>query len=73
MHIEDWVLPEINLELCNRCGTCVELCSTGAVEMTEEGPAIVRPDDCDYCAECASLCPQNAITCTYEIVWGTEG
>jgi ferredoxin len=71
--MEDWVLPEINLLLCNRCGTCVERCPTGAAEMGSEGPAIVRPADCTYCALCESVCPRQAITCAYEIVWGMDG
>jgi ferredoxin len=65
----DWALPEIDLLLCNRCGTCVERCPTGAVEMTWEGPVIARPGDCTYCAICDAICPQRAITCAYEIVW----
>ena len=69
---KNWALPEINVALCDRCGTCVEHCPAGAVEMGTEGPVIVRPADCTYCASCESLCPQGAITCTYEIVWGQK-
>ncbi len=65
-----WALPEINTALCNRCGICVQHCSTHAVEMGPEGPYIARPQDCDYCATCDAICPQGAITCAYEIVWG---
>ena len=72
MLMENWALPEINLSLCNRCGTCVEQCPTDAVEMGAEGPFIARPPDCTYCAVCETLCPQDAITCSYEIVWGAE-
>lgn len=70
--MEEWALPEINLLLCTRCGTCVERCSTDAAEMGAEGPFIARPDDCTYCALCDAICPQGAIRCTYEIVWGAE-
>jgi ferredoxin len=68
--MKDWVLPEINLLLCNRCSLCVERCPTGAVEMGPEGPVIARPAGCTYCALCDAICPQGAITCSYEIVWG---
>jgi MinD superfamily P-loop ATPase len=69
----DWPLPEIDLSLCNRCGTCVERCPTGAVEMASHGPVIAHPSDCTYCAICDAICPQGAITCTYEIIWGKNG
>ena len=69
MHTENWALPEINLQRCIRCGTCVARCPTGAVEMEPEGPFIARPADCTYCALCDAICSQGAITCTYEIVW----
>jgi len=69
--MENWALPEINLLLCNRCGTCIEQCPTGAVEMKPEGPSIARPSDCTYCALCDAICPQGAIKCSYEIVWGS--
>jgi MinD superfamily P-loop ATPase len=67
--MNDWALPEINLEQCNRCGTCVELCPTDAVEMGPQGPFIARPVDCTYCTLCDAICLQGAITCSYEIVW----
>ena len=72
MLMTDWALPEINLHLCARCGTCVARCPTGAVEMGPEGPFIARPPDCTYCALCDAICSQGAITCTYEIVWGMD-
>lgn len=68
--MDERVLPEINLDLCNRCGACITGCPTGAVEMGPDGPFIARPEDCTYCAQCDALCPQGAITVAYEIVWG---
>jgi NAD-dependent dihydropyrimidine dehydrogenase PreA subunit len=68
--MEEWVLPEIDLQRCNRCYVCIEQCSTGAVEMGSGGPFIARPDDCTYCALCEGICPEGAIKCGYEIVWG---
>ncbi|MEA3339403.1 MAG: 4Fe-4S binding protein [Chloroflexota bacterium] len=68
--MNDWALPEIDLEHCDLCGACVEQCPTGAAEMGPEGPFIARPSDCTYCALCGDVCPQGAITFSYEIVWG---
>ena len=73
MRDRDWAIPEINLLLCSRCGTCVEQCPTGAVDMGPEGPVIARPADCTYCVLCEAICPQQAITCAFEIVWESEG
>ena len=70
--MEPWALPQIELQLCNRCGHCVEQCPVSAVEMKADGPSIVRPRECTYCALCEEICPEGAITCTYEIVWGEE-
>lgn len=64
----EWALPEIDYERCDRCGTCVTHCSTGAVEMGLQGPIFTRPADCTYCAECEAVCPQGAIAVRYEIV-----
>ncbi|MBC7223978.1 MAG: 4Fe-4S binding protein [Anaerolineae bacterium] len=65
-----WVVPDINLERCTRCGTCVERCPVGAVEMGPVGPFIARPEDCTYCALCEDICPEGAISLGYEITWG---
>ncbi|MGD8244533.1 MAG: 4Fe-4S binding protein [Anaerolineae bacterium] len=70
--MEDWALPRVSLERCDRCGACVASCPTGAVEMGSYGPRIARPRDCTYCAECEALCPRGAITCPYEVVWGLQ-
>jgi ferredoxin len=70
--MNEWVLPEIDLELCDRCGVCVTGCPTEAVDMGPNGPCIARPEDCTYCAQCDAICPNGAITCRYEIVWGTD-
>jgi len=67
------VVPTINLRRCDRCGRCVEACPTDAVEMTADGPVIVRPDDCTYCTDCEVVCPHGAIECPYEIMWETTG
>ncbi len=67
--MSDWHLPEIDLELCTRCGACVVGCPTHAVDLQPEGPVIARPLACTFCAECEALCPVNAIRCEFEIVW----
>jgi NAD-dependent dihydropyrimidine dehydrogenase PreA subunit len=68
--MEEWALPEIDLERCTHCGACVRRCPGEAVEMQASGPVIARPQDCTYCALCEALCPEDAIRCTYTIGWG---
>jgi ferredoxin len=66
---QNWVLPEIDLVKCNRCGICVDECPSGAVKMGNSGPFFAQPLDCTYCAVCETICPEGAITLVYEIVW----
>jgi NAD-dependent dihydropyrimidine dehydrogenase PreA subunit len=63
------VLPQINLELCNGCGTCVDTCPSEAVALIDGWPVIVHPEDCAYCGDCEDLCPEGAISLPYEIVF----
>jgi NAD-dependent dihydropyrimidine dehydrogenase PreA subunit len=71
--MREWTLPEINLDLCSRCGTCAERCPRAVVEMRAEGPFFVRPAACTYCALCETTCPTGAITLRYKIVWIDPG
>ncbi len=69
MGVKEWVLPKINLSLCNSCGICVDTCPTGAMELIDRRPVIVRPQECGYCGDCEGLCPEEAISLAYEIVF----
>ncbi len=66
------VLPQINLDLCNGCGICVDTCHSEAVALIEERPVIVHPEDCAYCGDCEDLCPEGAISLPYEIVFAEQ-
>jgi len=63
------VLPQINIEFCNGCGVCVDICPSQAVALIDGRPVIVRPKDCVYCGDCEELCPEGAISLPYEIVF----
>jgi NAD-dependent dihydropyrimidine dehydrogenase PreA subunit len=67
--VGDRVLPTIDWDLCTACGLCIERCPTQAVEMIDERPVIVRPEDCAYCGLCEEMCPVEAIALGYEIVF----
>ena len=54
--------PELLLdaERCNLCGKCLEVCSSGAIEISSGRMEISR-ERCDLCGKCAEVCPSNAV------------
>ncbi len=65
-------LPQINLDLCNRCGECVEGCPESALAMDLQGPAFRQPIICTYCADCEKLCPTGAIRVPLTFRWANK-
>jgi heterodisulfide reductase subunit A len=54
----------INEELCRACGTCVDVCEFGALEIQlkdDRQYAHVNEALCEGCGTCATYCPTNAI------------
>ncbi|MFX1365594.1 MAG: ATP-binding protein [Promethearchaeota archaeon] len=49
----------IDEELCVSCGTCVERCPVGAIEL--DNIAVVSREKCLGCGLCATACPEEAI------------
>jgi ferredoxin len=56
-------LIHINLELCNGCGACVEVCPEGALYLVDN-KAIVDTNLCRECESCVAACPEEAIAIT---------
>lgn len=54
-------MPWVNVELCNGCGTCVEECPVGAIELTADGFAEIDEAECIRCGRCHDACPQQAV------------
>jgi electron transport complex protein RnfB len=50
---------EVDAELCNGCGACIEKCQMEA-RVLEEGFAVVQTDRCIGCGICVDVCPENA-------------
>jgi len=71
-------IEQIDSELCNGCGICVNSCSQDVIRMDEEGKkAIIRyPEDCMSCDLCEIDCSQDAIyispikTAPLLVCWG---
>lgn len=69
----DWkyMAPEVNVEKCIGCGTCVMFCPEAAIKLREnnhpeknknsKGIASVCMDWCKGCGVCAVECPVKAI------------
>jgi ferredoxin len=62
-------LPLIDLQRCNGCGICVELCPTQAVELQGDKAVITRPAACTFCPLCESYCPEKAIGRPFSVVF----
>ena len=54
--------PQVNSELCNRCGRCVAVCSLDVLEMGESCPAATGSAPCFRCGHCVAVCPSGAIS-----------
>jgi NAD-dependent dihydropyrimidine dehydrogenase PreA subunit len=71
MNETPWILPNIDLTLCDGCARCVETCPQGALAMDLNPlrPVYAHPLACTYCSDCEAACPQGAIRCEFEIRW----
>lgn len=54
-------LSEVDPDKCVGCGTCVEKCPIGAIQLNEDGVAEVNKELCIGCTVCAHFCPEGAI------------
>ncbi|MCX7785001.1 MAG: DUF362 domain-containing protein [candidate division WOR-3 bacterium] len=51
--------PFVKLDKCNKCETCVSVCPTDAIIISDKGAEI--SSTCVGCASCVEVCPENAI------------
>ncbi|MFV0440789.1 MAG: ATP-binding protein [Lachnospirales bacterium] len=53
---------EINENLCDGCGICVEACHEGAIGLKDGKAVLLRDDYCDGLGDCLPTCPTGAIS-----------
>lgn len=52
---------EIDKELCNGCGLCVNACHEGAIELVDGKATLISEEYCDGLGDCLPECPTGAI------------
>ncbi len=63
------VKPKTDLELCDRCGLCRDVCPVDAISIFEDRIDIDE-NLCLYCHACVKVCPQNARIIDDERIFG---
>ena len=63
------VKPKIDLELCDRCGLCREVCPVDAISIYKDKIEIDE-NSCIYCNACVRICPLNALIIDDERIIG---
>ena len=67
------MVPGIDLEKCNYCGKCAEVCAYNAIAVLKNR-VLTLPPLCHGCGACSYLCPEDAIfeqgRETGQIEWG---
>lgn len=55
------LVPRVDIELCDKCGKCSEICHFGAIVAMRK-KVLTYPELCHSCGGCQLVCPQKAIT-----------
>ena len=65
-------MPKIDLEKCNGCELCVNVCSCNALVMVNNIITCLESKECNkctkWCTMCEDVCPTEAIVCAFEII-----
>jgi Fe-S-cluster-containing dehydrogenase component len=46
---------------CTQCGTCMDVCPTGAIQQDDQGAYYIQVDECTACLACQEACPEQVI------------
>ncbi len=61
MYLPEVVTLEFNVEKCNGCGMCVQVCPHAVFALENKRARIIDRDACMECGACALNCPEDAI------------
>lgn len=50
-----------NINVCNQCGACIQVCPTGALERDANGVVQLRKEKCTSCLMCVGFCPTGSM------------
>lgn len=53
-------VPEVNMEKCDGCGKCQEVCAYNAIAVVNK-EVLIFPELCHGCGSCTYFCPRKAI------------
>jgi uncharacterized Fe-S center protein len=60
--------PFLSKKKCTKCGSCVEICPTGAAQFADDEYPFYDHETCIGCAQCIAHCPEMAL----KILWETD-
>jgi ferredoxin len=66
-NVNENVMPEIDLALCDLCGDCVPACPRNALAI-RDGKLWLNEALCAYCGDCEDVCPKGAIALPFDII-----
>jgi NAD-dependent dihydropyrimidine dehydrogenase PreA subunit len=52
----------VDLEKCDGCKSCEDICPSSSIAVKDEGKAVVTVEECIDCAACVSECVNGAIS-----------
>ncbi|MHB8842269.1 MAG: ATP-binding protein [Candidatus Aquicultor sp.] len=53
--------PVVDVDECSGCGTCVDSCPNGVLELVDDIAKAVNEENCDGCKTCMEECAMEAI------------
>jgi ferredoxin len=52
---------KIEFNVCNQCGTCIDVCPTGSISRLKTGTVMIDKKTCVGCYACVEYCPTKSM------------